>query len=96
MPQPNLLRALLASFLLAACGGGAANEEPTDTADTTQTTGSEAADPSEGGRRLARQGEECDFGGAAEHTCQLGLSCCYGPPDDPGDHGACQPECPEY
>lgn len=87
-----------ASLALAtACGGGGgASEEEAD--DTQQTAGGAepVADPTDGGRRRAVQGAECDFGGAADRTCQRGLFCCYGPPDDPGEHGECMPECPEY
>ena len=87
-----------ACFALAtACGGGGSSaEESTD--DSAQTAGGaeETADPTDGGRRRATQGAVCDFGGSADRTCERGLYCCYGPPDNPGEHGQCMPECPEY
>ena len=88
---------LLCLLLAAGCGGGAASSSAT----TTTEGGDEPAaatveDPTEGGRRRAAQGDDCDYGGAALRTCQIGLYCCYGPPDNPGEHGSCMPECPEY
>lgn len=74
---------------MAASGGEGAGGEPQVAAQT-------SADPTDGGRRRAAEGDRCDYGGAAELTCQRGTSCCYGPPDDPGTVGHCMPECPEY
>lgn len=87
----------LAILAAAGCGGSSASSSSSDT-----TTGGDAPppaaveDPTDGGRRRAANGADCDYGGAADRTCQIGLYCCYGPPDNPGDHGTCMPECPEY
>lgn len=75
------------------CGGGGPPPE-TEPEPAAQSSGGE--DPTDGGRRRAEAGASCDYGGAAERTCQRGLYCCYGPPDDPGEHGECMPECVEY
>jgi hypothetical protein len=53
-------------------------------------------DPTDGGQRRADVGDRCDHGGAADLTCERGLFCCYGPPDNPGTFGQCQIECPSY
>lgn len=79
------------------CGGGGADtasDEGGGSATAPPSSGGE--DPTDGGRRRATAGVDCDFGGAAEATCERGLFCCYGPPDNPGDHGQCMAECPEY
>ena len=87
----------LTALLAVGCGGGSgANTSPEERGESTATTSSGGEDPTEGGRRRATAGVDCDFGGAAESTCQRGLFCCYGPPDNPGDHGQCMAECPEY
>lgn len=79
---------------VAGCGGSGAVSGSTTT--TEGAGAASAGDPTDGGRRRAAEGEPCDYGGAADRTCQIGLYCCYGPPDDPGEHGECRPECPEY
>ena len=75
------------------CGDGA-DSAPAGAAPAAENSGGE--DPTEGGRRRAQAGASCDYGGAAERTCQRGFYCCYGPPDDPGEHGECMQECVEY
>ena len=92
---------LLLSFLLAllatGCGGSTAASSSSGgggAASSSESSG--GGDPTEGGTRRAARDATCDYGGAAERTCQVGLYCCYGPPDNPGDHGRCLAECPEY
>ncbi len=85
---------LLASVFFVGCGGAASDGGGGGT--TTQAQAPQGQDdPSEGGRRRAREGARCDYGGAADLTCQRGLYCCYGPPENPGTHGECMPSCPE-
>ncbi len=80
---------------VAGCGGSSGGAAAEDEAATTAGA-EEGGDATDGGRRRAARGAACDFGGAADLTCQRGLYCCYGPPDNPGDQGECMPECPEY
>jgi hypothetical protein len=87
----------LSLALATSCGGGDASSSSEEGGAATASGGGEAGeDATDGGRRRAIEGGACDFGGAAERTCLRGLYCCYGPPDDPGEQGACMPECPEY
>lgn len=87
---------ILGLACLTAMGCGGASSSASSNAPSTEASATTVADPTDGGRRRAARGEDCDYGGAAERTCQIGLYCCYGPPDDPGDHGSCMAECPEY
>ena len=96
MPYRTLLAALLLPTCLlvfTACGGSDASED--EPAAETAGAEEEVGDPTEGGRRRAERGDRCDYGGAADMTCHVGLQCCYGPPENPGDFGECMPECPE-
>lgn len=77
------------ALVLGACGGAQSGGA------TASSGASEPAATSGGtGRGRAAQGARCDFGGAADTTCAAGLSCCYGPPESPGEYGQCLPGCP--
>ena len=79
------------------CGGGeASSDEGADESSTSAAPSAGGEDPTDSGRRRATDGAVCDYGGSAERTCLRGLYCCYGPPDNPGEHGSCMAECPEY
>ena len=89
--------ALIFSFVGALACGGSSDAEGGGEDTSPVTSGAEGGeDATDGGRRLARIGDEWDFGGVADRTCRRGSFCCYGPPDDPGEHGQCMAECPEY
>ena len=78
-------------MLVVGCGASARPEPAAPPVVSAQVVG----DPTDGGRRRAAAGDRCDYGGAAELTCQRGTVCCYGPPEDPGAYGQCMVECPE-
>ena len=84
---------LFVSLLLFACGGATSSAGGSGGSSDAVAAG---GDRTAGGRRRAFEDAECDYGGSADHTCAVGLYCCYGPPDNPGDHGSCLAECPEY
>ncbi len=90
----GLLAGCALIFMLG-CGGGGAGSGSSGTS-AERADEAEGGNRTQGGRRLAGEDSPCDHGGAAERTCQVGLYCCYGPPDDPGELGRCMDECPEY
>jgi hypothetical protein len=84
---------MVLALVLASCGPRASNAGGTTVAEGAPVV---SGDPTDGGRRRALENAQCDYGGAADLTCQRGLFCCYGPPDNPGDFGQCMIECPQY
>lgn len=95
MPELHRFGLFSLVFLIgiaAGCGGAATR---TTAAPAVSAQAEVVGDPTDGGRRRAHEGAQCDYGGNADLTCRRGLYCCYGPPENPGTFGQCMAECPE-